>query len=125
MFGSVSQWFYNWLGGIQPDPEAVGFDRIVIRPQPIKDLDWVRCSYDSIRGQIVSNWRREGGRLTLEIRVPVNATAVVWLPAAEPGHVKEGGKPVSESAGLRFVGAEPGGLVYELGSGRYEFDIGR
>jgi len=26
MFGSISEWFFKWLGGIQPDPEAVGFD---------------------------------------------------------------------------------------------------
>jgi hypothetical protein len=33
MFGSVSEWFYKWLGGIQPHPEAVGFNWIVIRPE--------------------------------------------------------------------------------------------
>lgn len=124
MFGSVSQWFYNWVGGIQPDPEAMGFDKIVLRPQPLKEVEWVRCSYDSMRGRIVSNWRREGHRLEVEIRVPVNATALVWLPATQPGQITEGGQPVSESAGVRFVRADPGGLVYEVGSGRYEFEIG-
>lgn len=33
MLGSVSEWFYHWLGGIHAAPNAVGFDRIIIRPQ--------------------------------------------------------------------------------------------
>ena len=41
MFGSVSQWFFNWMGGIQPAPQSVGFDKIIIRPQIIEDLQWV------------------------------------------------------------------------------------
>ena len=123
MFGSVSQWFYQWLGGIQPAPEAAGFDRIIIRPQVLKGLDWVRCSYHSVRGQIVSNWRREGERLKLDIRVPVNATALIWLPANEPEQIKEGGRPVSQSAGVRFVRAERGGIICQAGSGLYEFEV--
>ena len=30
MFGSVSEWFYRWLGGIQPDPENPGFRKFII-----------------------------------------------------------------------------------------------
>ncbi len=33
MFGSVSEWFYKWVGGIQLADDAVGFDKIVICPQ--------------------------------------------------------------------------------------------
>ena len=36
MFGSISAWFFRWLGGIQPAADAVGFDRIVIRPQVVR-----------------------------------------------------------------------------------------
>jgi alpha-L-rhamnosidase len=80
MFGSVSQWFYNWLGGIQPHPDAVGFDRIIIAPQIPNDLQWVNCSYDSIRGKITSNWRKNGNSLIMDIEIPVGAEAAVYLP---------------------------------------------
>ena len=36
MFGSVSAWFFNWLGGIQLDAETVAFDRFSIRPQLVE-----------------------------------------------------------------------------------------
>ena len=73
---SVAGWFANGLAGIQPDPEAPGFRHFFIRPAPVDDLTWVTCSYRSLRGVIVSNWRREQGRFTLEVTVPANTTSV-------------------------------------------------
>jgi alpha-L-rhamnosidase len=48
MFGSVSQWFFNWLGGIEPEADAVGFDRFTFQPQFVEGLDWVRTTHRSI-----------------------------------------------------------------------------
>lgn len=58
------------------------FDRILIRPRPVEGLDWVNSSHDSIRGTIVSNWKRvqgEGG-IEYEITIPPNTTASLELP---------------------------------------------
>ncbi|MCD6338821.1 MAG: family 78 glycoside hydrolase catalytic domain [Verrucomicrobia bacterium] len=127
MFGSVSQWFYQWLGGIQPAPDAVGFDRILIRPQMVQAVDWVRCRYRSARGDIVSNWRREGDRLTMEVEIPVNAGALVYVPlrGAKPTQVEESGRPAAQSAGVQFVGVEQKHAVYQVGSGKYRFEVRR
>ena len=123
MFGSVSQWFINWLGGIQPHPEAIGFDRIIIRPQTVPDLQWVKCSYNSVRGRIVSNWSRERGRLYFEIIVPANTTAEVYVPAETADAITEGGKPVASRLGTKFLRSERGAAVFEVGSGRYRFEV--
>lgn len=123
MFGSVSQWFMNWLGGIQPAPDAVGFDHVVIRPQFVDDIDWVKSSYDSVRGKIVSSWLREKGRLRLEVELPVNVSAELWLPVEEQGDITENGGKVSESAGVKFIRSESGSSIFSIGSGRYVFEI--
>jgi alpha-L-rhamnosidase len=122
MFGSVSEWFYHWLGGIQPAPEAVGFDRILIRPQMVKDLNWVRCSYNSIRGKIVSNWKHDGDRLRMEVEIPANTTALVYVPADAPNEVKEGGKPAADSRGVQLVKQDGGQAIFQIGSGHYVFE---
>ncbi len=81
MFGSVSQWMMQWLGGIQPDPAAAGYDRIIIQPQVPEGLNWVKSSYKSVRGKIVSNWiRQANGKIAYEIVVPPNTRATVRLP---------------------------------------------
>jgi alpha-L-rhamnosidase len=121
MFGSVSQWFIRWLGGIQPQPEAVGFDRILICPQVVPDLKWVRSSYDSVRGRIVSNWSRDDGRLRLDLVVPANTTATVFVPAQTAAQVTESGKPVGQAKGVIFLRMENSAAVYAVGSGTYKF----
>ena len=121
MFGSVSEWFYKALAGIQPAPDAVGFDQILIRPQPVGDLRWVRARHHSVRGEIVSAWERNAGTLALEVRIPANAQALVHIPTSDPSRVMESGRPVARSAGVTFVGADRGASVFRIGSGHYKF----
>ena len=121
MFGSVSQWFFHWLGGLQPTPDAVGFDRIIIRPQITGDLTWVTSSYNSVRGTIVSRWRHERGQTTLEIEVPVGARAEVFVPAKSAAAVIEGGQPVLQSEHVKLLREDRASVVFEVGSGHYEF----
>jgi alpha-L-rhamnosidase len=123
MFGSVSQWFYNWLGGIQPHPDAVGFDRIIIRPQIPADLNWVNSSYDSVRGKVTSNWRKTGDLLVMDMMIPANADATVYLPCNSPEGIKEGGKPVGQAEGIEFVRYENNVAIYKVQSGTYQFTV--
>ncbi len=121
MFGSVSEWFYKALAGIRPAPDAVGFDKIVIAPQPVGDLKWVKASYHSVRGRIVSDWTKEGATFRLRVQIPVNTQATVVLPATDAATSTENGTPLDQAAGVRLVRVERGRLVLAVGSGRYEF----
>jgi len=122
MFGSVSEWFFKVLGGIEPDPEAIGFDRFVIAPYPPEDLDWVDASYASVRGPISCSWRKAEGNLNVHISIPVNTTALVKIPTSNPDSVVEAGRPLAQLAALRGpVTVNEMGVELELGSGRYEF----
>ena len=121
MFGSVSDWFFKWLAGIQPCPDAVGFDRIAIRPQPAAGLTWVKAFYDSMRGRISSEWKTEGGRFVLTVTIPANTTAEVHVPASDPSAVIEGDRPAKSVPGLLYKGIERGAAVFSVGSGTYIF----
>lgn len=121
MFGSVSEWFYKALAGIRPASDAVGFDKIIIAPQPVGGLKWVLASYDSVRGRIVSDWTKAGATFRLRVQIPVNTQAMVVLPAKGAGSLTESGKPIGHTAGVRLVRFEDGKAVLAVGSGRYEF----
>ncbi len=84
MFGSIDEWFYKALAGIRPDPEYPGFSRIVIRPEFIDDLDWVKGSYQTWRGEIKSEWEKTEDGIRLNLEIPPNTTARVYLPERDP-----------------------------------------
>jgi alpha-L-rhamnosidase len=123
MFGSVSEWFYKALAGINPAPDAVGFDKVIISPQPVGDLTWVKAGYDSVRGRIVSDWRRENGQFKLHVRIPVGVRATVSLPAADRQQITESGKAVDRATGVRFQSREKGKVALGIGSGDYTFVV--
>ncbi len=121
MLGHIMEWFYHDLAGIQPDPASPAFRHIIIKPAMVGDLKWARARYDSIRGRIESRWRRDGDTLRLEVVIPANATATVYVPAGDPDRVTESGKPAAQSPGVKFLRFTAGVALYEVGSGDYAF----
>ena len=120
-FTSPGGWFYQGLAGIGADPAAPGFKQIVIKPAVLADLTWVKGSYRSIHGRIVSNWRREGDHLTMDITIPANTTATVFVPAKDVATVTESGQPAAKAEGVQFLRSDEYGAVYAVGSGTYRF----
>jgi len=123
MFGSVSAWFFKYPGGIRSAPDAVGFDRIIIAPQMAGDLKWAKAAYASVRGNISSEWTRDGRHLTLNVTVPVNTTATVYLPVFDNSTVKESNQLVAMSDGVTLIRREKEVAVLEIGSGNYRFTV--
>jgi len=121
MLGQIIEWFYHDLAGIQPDPEGPGFKKFIIKPAIVGDLTWVQASYDSISGRIVSEWQRKGKTLELHIIIPVNTTAIVFVPTLDSQFVKEGGHPTDMRDGITFLRMEGSYAVYGVGSGDYTF----
>ncbi len=119
--GPISAWFYRSLAGICPDPENPGFKHIIIRPSVVGELKWVKAHHDSPYGRISVSWKREGDRFTMEVVIPPNTTATVYVPTSQPKEVTESGKPVREAVGVTFQRVEGGCAVLEIGSGQYEF----
>ncbi|MFA0745071.1 MAG: hypothetical protein LASZOEIN_001874, partial [Candidatus Fervidibacter sp.] len=63
----------------------------------------------------------EGEQLHLNVTIPANTTALVYVPAKNAESVNESGKPAAQSEGVRFVGMENGYAVFEVVSGTYRF----
>ena len=94
MFGSVDEWFYRSLLGI--NALAPGFEKIQIKPQPAGDLQWAKGSYESMYGTIASSWKKNGTTFELEVTIPANTTAEIWIPATEKSTLTEGGKALNQ-----------------------------
>jgi alpha-L-rhamnosidase len=121
MFGSVSEWFYKSLLGM--NSIGPGFSKIRIQPMPAGDLKWAKGSYQSVRGKIVSEWEIINGQFKLHVVIPANTRAEVWMPAKEGGEIRESGKEVIEENGVKLLGNKMGYKGVEVGSGEYFFSV--
>ena len=92
MMGQIDEWFFNSLVGIRPSTTPKqGYQKFIIAPQPVGDLKYVKASYDTLYGTINVDWTCENGTFTLNVSVPVNTTAVVYLPGEkEPKEIQSG-----------------------------------
>ena len=120
MFGSVGEWFYRGVLGI--NHIEAGFKKFLIKPQATKDLQHANGTYESIHGTISSSWKKiANDGLELQVKIPVNTSAEIWVP--NPGNkvVKESGKTIAEHADLKLKEYKDGFSVFEVGSGIYTF----
>lgn len=119
-FGSVVEWMYRYAAGIDTAPDSAGFKKIVIRPRTDGRMSHVRAEYDSVYGNIISDWTLERYQpFKLHVTIPPNTTATVYLPAElDKPRVTESGKPIEYRKGPE------GTVLCEIGSGSYDFQVG-
>lgn len=79
-FGSIGDWLYRYVVGINTHPEYPGFKGIVIYPHIDKRLEWVKSSYRSIHGMISVHWSYIDDIFTLRVTIPPNTTAQIYVP---------------------------------------------
>jgi alpha-L-rhamnosidase len=97
----------------------------LIKPAVVGDLTWVRAEQVTPYGAVRSSWRVADGHFWLDVTIPPNTDATVYVPASRPESVTESNGPAGRSAGVRFVRSEAGFAVYEVGSGHYTFSSAR
>ena len=75
MFGSYDAFFYAFLGGITVDDNAFACDKITISPVKPSGMTYVNCSYETIRGKVVSDWKQDGDKTLYHVEIPCGVTA--------------------------------------------------
>lgn len=120
MFGTVDAWFYKDLAGIKLGKP--GWEEVIIKPVIPKGLKHAAASTKTIRGVIKSAWAIEDGEFTLEVAIPVNSKAKVYIPELWENKSLsiEGKEGPIEGLGVKDT-VECGRKYYlvELGSGNY------
>jgi len=120
-FTSPDNWLYQGLAGIQAAPDAPGFKTVIINPAIVGDLTWVKAHHDSPYGRIVSNWNIEDDRVTMEVTIPANSSATVYVPAKAAGDVTVNGKMLTKAEHATFLRMEKNKAVIRVDAGSYKF----
>jgi len=130
--GSVDEWFYRALAGINMEESATGFEKIIIKPHPVADVTWAKGSLKAMRGLIRSEWKKSADGLTLNVTIPANSTAKIYIPKAgrQSVTVTENGNIVwkdgafkSGVAGITDGTEDADFIIVNVGSGVYSFEL--
>ena len=79
-YNGIGSWFYQALAGIVPDETVPGYKHVLIAPQPVEGISWVKASKETPYGTLEVNWEKSAGTYTLDIRIPIGCEATVQLP---------------------------------------------
>lgn len=120
MLGQIMEWFYRDVAGIGFDPGAPGFKNILIQPQPVGDLTWAKASYESVRGPVTTHWKRTDRNFRLEISIPANTTATVFVPGNNARLVNPRGPETAKW--VRLISSSERESIFTAESGRYVFE---
>eukprot|EP00048_Salpingoeca_helianthica_P017254 m.236284 g.236284 ORF g.236284 m.236284 type:complete len:944 (+) comp20517_c0_seq1:91-2922(+) len=140
-YNGIGAWFQKGLLGIHPDPTWPGMQRVVVRPaaEALRDgVMWAKGSVTTTYGVVAVSWAANttaGGSRALyhiNITLPSNSMATLFLPTANWAAVQESERPASSVPGVRLLRIEPWAVagrqlpgpsaaVLEVGSGTYSF----
>jgi alpha-L-rhamnosidase len=112
--GAVASWFYECICGIQLDPAIPAYKHFFLRPQPGGGLQYARAFYNSIQGEIRSEWESLGSKIKYRFTVPPNTSATVTL---------EGDMEIPQTKVVRNVHRSDNRVSFDLLSGSYEFIV--
>ena len=93
-FGTVDDWFYQYLAGIRP--VEAGYHCFAVKPYPCGDVTEVECKIENVYGLISVHWKLEANKFCLSVQVPPNTTAKIYMPT---------------------------GVVYSTGSGKHCYTV--
>ena len=117
--GEVDAWFIHGLVGIQQASDSVGYRGLVIKPALVGDLNHAAGTYTTPQGTASASWTRSGNGLlsSLDVTVPGNTTARVYVPASSPSETFV----ASGAASVQYVGYQSGAQVYDVAAGSTTF----
>ncbi|MFJ4467521.1 family 78 glycoside hydrolase catalytic domain [Streptomyces sp. NPDC089424] len=117
--GSIGDWLFGRVAGIDQTPSSVAYSELLLRPQPGGRLTWARAEQDTARGHVTCGWDLADGLLTVTCTVPPGATATLLVPTPDLSSVREGAVPAAGRPGVLSLVPRPAGAALRPASGHY------
>jgi alpha-L-rhamnosidase len=115
-YGAIGDWMYRTVAGIDTKTEQPGYKGITIKPTVGGNLTDVKADYETPYGKASSHWKIENGNFVLDVIIPANTTATIYVPTKGDAAVTESGKAITKAA-EQITGY----TAVNVGSGTYHF----
>ncbi|MGI8950116.1 MAG: family 78 glycoside hydrolase catalytic domain [Chitinophagaceae bacterium] len=120
-YGAIGDWMYRVIAGIDTYDSGVGYKKIKIMPHIGGNLMYANADFETYYGMIRSHWKIDSNKIQLNVEIPVNTTASVYIPANNINSIKENNFPLSSQKNIKLKSKEGNYFIVEVGSGKYYF----
>jgi len=124
-YGAIGDWMYRVVAGIDTYDDQPGYKHIKIMPHPGEGLTSAAADLQTYYGLVSSHWKTDNGQFNLDVEIPANTKATIYIPATDIKMISENGKPLSEIKDIQSGANENGYVVLEAGSGKYHFAVSK
>lgn len=123
-YGAIGDWMYRVMAGLDTyeDESGVGYKHIKIMPHIGGGFTNAAASLLTFYGTASSSWKTEAGKVILDVEIPANTRATVYIPAKDKQVITESGAALASVKDISISGTETNYVVVELGSGKYHFE---
>lgn len=122
-YGAIGDWLYREAVGLHET--SPGFKTMAVKPHTGGGFTQMRAEQLTPYGRAAAEWRDEEGLFMLEVTIPVNTTAEIYVPSASADEVMLDGAAVAASADASIEGYADGYTCVKAGSGTYRFEVKR
>ncbi len=120
-YGAIGDWMYRVMVGLDTYEDGPGYKHIKIQPHIGGGFTNASASLETYYGKLSNSWKLENGNLQMDVEIPANTLATVYIPAANADAIKESGEMLSSRNIMQIVKSEDGYVVVTIGSGTYHF----
>jgi alpha-L-rhamnosidase len=89
-YGAIGDWMYRVVAGIDTKADMPGYKGITIKPTIDQRLTSASAEYQTYYGKIKSAWKIADGKLQLDVEIPANTKATIYVPGGETVEVGSG-----------------------------------
>lgn len=121
--GSVGEWLFRHVAGIDADPQHSGFQHFILRPSPGPGLRHACAHYESLHGRIRSSWQIHPNEFCWQLTIPPNCSAQVSIPARPEATVTVDGQPLNRCPYFHPLHRDEDHLSLHASAGEYHFHV--
>jgi len=121
LVNAIGDWMYRSMVGLDTYEDGVGYRHIKVKPNIGGGFTNASATLQTYYGPLANGWKVDNNKILMDVEIPVNTTATVYVPATAASAITESGGALTLSKGIQVTGAEDGYVVLQLGSGTYHF----
>ncbi|MDP4284407.1 MAG: family 78 glycoside hydrolase catalytic domain [Bacteroidota bacterium] len=120
-YGAIGDWMYRKMVGIDTYEDGVGYKHIKIQPHIGGGFTYASASLETYYGKVSNSWKVEGDKILMDVQIPANTKATIYVPSKDEASVFEGDKALSFLKDIIVLKVEDGYIILKVGSGKYHF----